>query len=78
VLVARIILQQNDRKNTNTTKMVKSIPKKLEGEIKFPRIEGQTENVHTKYSLKGLAELNNGFNNGALISAKIVMHLAKE
>jgi hypothetical protein len=59
--------------------MVKGIPTKITGELKFPVLkEGVKEDLQTKYAIKGLSELKNGFNQGALISGKIVAHLAKD
>lgn len=74
---SQMILKQNDRKNANITAMVKTIPSKISGEIKFPSLK-ESGNTTANYEIKGFAELNNGNNQGKMISSKVVMHLAKE
>lgn len=42
--------------------MVKSIPSKITGEIRFPVMEGMKEDKPTSYSIIGLEDLKSGYN----------------
>lgn len=53
--------------------MARSIPTRIEGELRFPTGEEQKQAV--TYAFAPIASLVNGVNNGAILPARIVMHL---
>jgi len=55
--------------------MVRSIPTKIEGILKFPQKKEQTETI--AYKVARIGDLESGMNSGAILTCKIVMHLDK-
>ena len=53
--------------------MAKSIPTTIEGELRFPSVEETKAPV--TYAFTPIANLSNGVNNGAIVPARIIMHL---
>ena len=53
--------------------MARSVPTTIEGELRFPSVEEQKAPVN--YAFAPIANLSNGVNNGAILPARIVMHL---
>ena len=56
--------------------MVRTIPSAIEGELRFPQEE--ESKTPQNYKIAAVGDLANGVNNGAILSAKIVMHLEKQ
>lgn len=53
--------------------MVNSIPKAIEGYLKFPA--QQKDVASTNYKVACISDLQGGANNGAILTCKILMHL---
>lgn len=65
-------------KNKKLTEMVKSVPDTLEGELRFPVDDESNSQGAQKYNITDLSNLQASENKGALLSAKVVMHMPKE
>lgn len=70
-------MNKSESKIKKITELVKTVPNKLEGEIRFPSLSAESDQKGS-YDLISFAKLESGLNQGKLISAKVVMHLPKE
>lgn len=77
VMTANLVLSRQDSKGQKTKDWVKTIPTSIEGTLKFPHLKEQQRNEQVKYSVARIGDLENGLNNGAILTCKVVMHLEK-
>lgn len=62
-------------KAKKNAELARSIPTVIEGELRFPTNEEQKQPVN--YAFAPIANLTNGINAGAILPARIVMHLER-
>jgi len=73
VSTCNMIQNRTASKAKKNADLARSIPTRIEGELRFPTVEEQKQAV--TYAFAPIASLTNGVNNGAILPARIVMHL---
>lgn len=75
VKTATILLSRQDSKNQKTKDWVREIPTSIDCTLKFPQ-QSETKEL-MKYRVARIGDLNQGVNEGAILTCKLVMHLDK-
>jgi len=75
VQTAKLIQSRSGSKQKKQVELARSIPTKIEGELRFPKAE-ETKTPVT-YKCVPISDLSNGVNQGALLPVKVIMHLEK-
>ena len=68
-----LVQNRSASKAKKNNDLARSIPTRIEGELRFPSVEEQKQAV--TYAFAPIANLTNGVNQGAILPARIVMHL---
>ena len=73
VQTCNLVQRRTASKARKHTELARSIPTRIEGELRFPRTEEPAQ--HVTYAFAPIASLVSGINTGAILPARIVMHL---
>lgn len=73
VKTANVVTSRSGSSQKKHLEMVKAIPTKIEGYLKFP--VGSAEKTTINYKVAAVSELEAGDNVGAILTMKILMHL---
>ena len=75
VQTCNLVQSRSASKAKKNADMARSIPTTIEGELRFPSVEEQKAAV--TYAFSPIANLSNGVNSGAILPARIIMHLQR-
>lgn len=76
VNTASVIQSRAASKAKKNVELARSVPTRFEGELRFPSVEEQKTPM-AAYAIANLASLVHGPNGGAILAAKVVMHLER-